>query len=82
MCRARPGVVAVYHPRCRLLACSRLGHLAAARGHPIARAFMMVLGCMHALLLATANTELDVNGRTAMQHGAAKAQWPHGHRIS
>ena len=37
---------------------------------------MMVLGCMHALLLATAtaNTELDVNGRTAVQHGAAKAQ--------
>ena len=35
---------------------------------------MMVLGCMHALLLATANTELDVNGRAALQHGAAKAQ--------
>jgi hypothetical protein len=34
-----------------------------------------MLGCMHALLvLATANTELDVNGRTALQHGAAKAQ--------
>ena len=47
---------------------------------------MMVLGCMHALLLATANTELDGNGRTALQHGTAKAQghtatasrnWPH-----
>ena len=35
---------------------------------------MIVLGCMHALLLAAANTELDVNGRTALQHGAAKAQ--------
>ena len=35
---------------------------------------MMVLGCMHALLLATANTELDGNGRTALQHGTAKAQ--------
>ena len=29
---------------------------------------------MHALLLAAANTELDGNGRTALQHGAAKAQ--------
>ena len=35
---------------------------------------MIVLGCMHALLLATANTELDGNGRTALQHGTAKAQ--------
>ena len=26
----------------------------------------MVLGCMHALLLATANTELDVNGHAAL----------------
>ena len=40
---------------------------------------MIVLGCMHALLLATANTELDGNGRTALQHGAAKAQ---GHTAS
>ena len=38
------------------------------------RAFMIMLGCLHALLLATANTELDVNGRAALQHGAAKAQ--------
>ena len=35
---------------------------------------MMVLGCMHALLLAAANTELDGNGRTALRHGASKAQ--------
>jgi len=28
----------------------------------------MLLGCMHALLLATASTELDVNGHTALQH--------------
>ena len=37
---------------------------------------MLVLGSMHALLLATANAELDGN---AMQHGAAKAQ---GHTAS
>ena len=35
---------------------------------------MIVLGCMHALLLAAANTELDMNGRAALQHWAAKAQ--------
>ena len=40
----------------------------------------MVLRCMHALLLATANTELDVNGSTVPQGG--KGPGPHGHRIS
>ena len=35
---------------------------------------MMVLGCMHALLLATAHTEPGVSGAVALQHGAAKAQ--------
>merc|ERR1740124_1110046 len=34
----------------------------------------MVLGCMHAVLLATAHTRLDVNGRAALRHGTAKAQ--------
>jgi hypothetical protein len=33
----------------------------------------MLLGCMHALLLATASTELDVNGHTALQHAGEPA---------
>ena len=40
---------------------------------------MVVLGCMHALLLAATNAELDVNGRAAQRHGAAKSQ---GHTAS
>ena len=33
----------------------------------------MLLGCMHALLLATAGTELEVNGRPALQHASEPA---------
>jgi len=33
----------------------------------------MLLGCMHALLLATASTKLDVNGRAALQHAGEPA---------
>ena len=33
----------------------------------------MLLGCIHALLLATASTELDVNGRPALQHAGEPA---------
>jgi len=32
----------------------------------------MLLGCIHALLLATASTELDVNGRSALQQHAGE----------
>jgi hypothetical protein len=34
----------------------------------------MLLGCMHALLLATASTELDVNGRPALRHAGEPAE--------
>ena len=38
------------------------------------RAFTL-LGCTHALLLATASTDLpDANGRTALQHGEAQGR--------